>query len=59
MLFRSDELRTRLLFEALHALPPQVFLTTTRIDPTLFGETPAHAWEVRAGTANPVEADAA
>ncbi len=54
-----DELRTRLLFEALHTLPPQVFLTTTRIDRSLFGEIPAHAWEVKAGTANPVEADAA
>jgi len=53
-----DELRTRLLFEALHAAPPQIFLTTTRVDRKLFGEIPGHAWEIRAGVAHPIAADA-
>jgi len=49
-----DELRTRLLFEALHELPAQVFLTTTRVDRSLFGEIPRHAWEIQGGTACPL-----
>ena len=49
-----DEMRTNLLFEALSQLPPQVFLTTTRLESDLYRRFPSHTFEVRAGVAKRV-----
>jgi len=53
-----DEMRTRLLFEALHELPPQVFLTTTRLEPELYQSFEPAIWEVRGGVAKRAESAA-
>jgi len=45
-----DETRAELLFAALSASPPQVFLTTTRRDVPLSRRFSPTVWEVRAGT---------
>jgi DNA replication and repair protein RecF len=45
-----DETRTRLLFAALRASPPQVFLTTTRRDADLYASFSPTVWEVSSGT---------
>ena len=50
-----DEMRTGLLLEALNELPPQVFLTTTRIDAAFYRGIPTRLFEIRAGTAKWVE----
>jgi DNA replication and repair protein RecF len=50
-----DEMRTALLFERLHELPPQVFMTTTRRELAPRGRSAPAVWEVRAGTLKRVE----